>query len=69
MPALPVSALQGGADGTARRRKAGPLRDDSGMLREQPVVLLVSHYQQENCQPTELRVLLGACFCPNLSDL
>lgn len=27
VPALPVSALQGGADGTARRGKAGPLRD------------------------------------------
>lgn len=27
VPASPVSALQGEADGTARRRKAGPLRD------------------------------------------
>lgn len=64
-------ALQEGADGTARKCKTWPLRDDWGMFREQqPVVLLVSPYQQENCQLTKLRVFpLGACFCQNLSDL
>lgn len=71
VPALPVPAVQGGADGTARRGKDGPLGHNWGMFREQqPVVLLVSHCQQENFQPAELRVFpLGACFCQILSDL
>lgn len=62
LPASPVSALQKGADGTARRGRAGPLRRAASCT-------LSESLPTENCQLTKLRVFpLGVCFCQNLSD-